>query len=103
MEVEFGAHGEHVLAVGGGIGGHLCFVNGDASDLAALVVRAEQVARGAARCGLRHAKHIPGIGKLALRQIEKMPPCPVLDLHDPGVGIEFQLFRKARFHRRFRH
>ena len=32
----------------------------------------------------RHAKHLARLGKLALRQIEKMPPCAVLDLHDPG-------------------
>src|SRR6185312_15861340 len=33
------------------------------------------------------------------RQIEKMPPCPILNLDDPGIGIEPDFLRKTLFHR----
>ena len=36
---------------------------------------------------------------LGLRQIEKMPPCPVLGLDDPGVGIEADFLGETLFHR----
>ena len=39
----------------------------------------------------------------ALRQIEKMPPCPVLGLDDPGIRIEPDFLGETFFHRWFRH
>lgn len=38
----------------------------------------------------------------SLRQIEKIPPCPVLDLDHPNVGIEFELAGDFRFRDGFR-
>ena len=35
--------------------------------------------------------------ELVLGQIKEMPPCPVLDLDDPEVGIELQFAGEARF------
>ena len=35
---------------------------------------------------------------LAPRQVEKMPPCPVLGLHDPGIRVEPDFFDKTLFH-----
>ena len=39
----------------------------------------------------------------ALRQIEKMPPCPVLGLDDPDVRIEADFLGETLFHRLLRH
>ena len=41
--------------------------------------------------------------RLGLRQIQKVPPCPVLGLDDPGVGIEAEFLGEAFFHRLLRH
>src|SRR5216683_4276707 len=41
--------------------------------------------------------------KLSLRQIEKMPPCLVLGLNDPGVRVEPDFLDQTLFHGRFRH
>src|SRR5262249_462097 len=40
---------------------------------------------------------------LQLCQIEKVPPCPVLGLDDPGVGIEADLLGEPLLHRLLRY
>ena len=40
---------------------------------------------------------------LGLRQIQKMPPCPVLGLDDPGVGIEAEFLGETLFDLLLRH
>ncbi len=44
-----------------------------------------------------------GLGRLSPRQIEKMPPCPVLGLNDPGIRVEPDFLGETLFHRGFRH
>ena len=60
-------------------------------------------ARRAARLRARRAHRHRRFGTLGLRQIEKMPPCPVLGLDDPGVGIEADFLGEALFDRLLRH
>ena len=40
---------------------------------------------------------------LSLRQIEKVPPCPVFGLDDPDIRVEPDFLRQTLFRRGFRH
>ena len=64
---------------------------------------AQAQALSTARPGRRCAQYRARLRKLGARQIEEMPSRPVLDLHDPDIGVEPDFFRKPFFHRRFRH
>ncbi len=46
------------------------------------------------------AKPVPTFAEYALspREIQKMPPCPVLGLHDPGIRVEPDFLDEALFH-----
>ena len=52
---------------------------------------------GPAQCHAR-ARKARGASNSGPRQIEKMPPCPVLGLDDPGIGIEPDFLLETLFH-----
>ena len=64
--------------------------------------------RAAWNCAGRAHRHRRGCGSVkrrcsGLRDIQKMPPCPVLGLDNPGVGIEPQFLGEALLHGWLRH